>query len=61
LMVNHGIRRQGRGCRDCHAPDGVMPFEELGYTPQQARALRAVPEAAAPSNRPARPAVERPH
>ncbi|MCF8305650.1 MAG: hypothetical protein K9I71_04570 [Ignavibacteriales bacterium] len=44
LMVNHGISKAGRTCTECHSPDGIMNFEELGYTHQRAEELRKLPE-----------------
>jgi hypothetical protein len=35
LMVNHGIQGQGRDCIECHAPDGIMDFRQLGYSPER--------------------------
>ena len=40
LMVNHGIRRRGHDCADCHAPNGIMDFERLGYTPERVAELQ---------------------
>jgi len=62
LMVNHGIQGQGRECRECHAPDGIMDFRALGYQPERVAALRDLdglidaadetpPEPAAPAAR----------
>lgn len=42
LMVNHAIQAQGRTCSDCHAADGILDFDALGYAPERAAALRAV-------------------
>lgn len=39
LMVNHGIQREGRVCRDCHAPDGILDYPALGYEPERAAEL----------------------
>ncbi len=41
LMINHAIQRDGRICGDCHAPDGILDFDELGYPPAQAEALHS--------------------
>ena len=41
LMINHAIQREGRICDDCHAPDGILDFDELGYPPAQAEALHS--------------------
>lgn len=40
LMINHGIQSRGRECEDCHAPQGIMDFRALGYSPERAAALR---------------------
>ncbi len=39
LMVNHGIQRTGHGCKDCHAPDGILDYAALGYDPHRAAEL----------------------
>jgi hypothetical protein len=44
LMVNHGIEADGRGCTECHAENGIMDFEALGYTPTRINDLRNLPE-----------------
>lgn len=44
LMVNHGIKREGRQCRDCHAEQGILDFDKLGYTSERAKELRHLPE-----------------
>jgi hypothetical protein len=44
LMVNHSIQKDGRDCRECHSPNGVMDFRALGYTPARARDLQHLPE-----------------
>ncbi|MGQ9659322.1 MAG: cytochrome c3 family protein [Thermochromatium sp.] len=40
LMVNHGIQRRGHDCADCHAPNGLMDFEQLGYPPERVAELQ---------------------
>lgn len=42
LMVNHAIQAQGRTCDDCHAADGILDFDALGYSPERAAKLRAI-------------------
>lgn len=42
LMVNHGIQRKGRECRDCHSPNGIMDFAMLGYAPARVAELQSV-------------------
>ncbi|HIJ85861.1 MAG: Cytochrome c bacterial [Magnetococcales bacterium] len=44
LMINHGIKRDGRTCRECHAEKGILDFDKLGYTPERAKELRHLPE-----------------
>lgn len=44
LMINHGIQRDGRVCRDCHTEQGVIDFDKLGYTPERSKELRHLPE-----------------
>ncbi|MBF0455060.1 MAG: nitrite reductase [Magnetococcales bacterium] len=44
LMINHGIQRKGRGCKECHANKGIINFEALGYPPERAKELRNLPE-----------------
>jgi hypothetical protein len=39
LMVNHGIQRHGHDCVACHAPNGIMSFAQLGYSPQRVAEL----------------------
>ncbi len=39
ISVNHGVKRMGLGCRDCHSPHGVMDFGALGYSAAQTAAL----------------------
>ena len=38
----HGTVREGLTCTDCHTAEGVMPFEELGYSEQEAQTLRGI-------------------
>jgi hypothetical protein len=40
LMVNHGIQRKGHDCVDCHAPNGLLDFERLGYPPERVAELQ---------------------
>jgi len=35
ISVNHGVKRMGLGCRDCHSPKGALDFEALGYAPEE--------------------------
>ncbi|MEO5341702.1 MAG: hypothetical protein H7837_14525 [Magnetococcus sp. MYC-9] len=44
LMVNHGIRKEGRRCKECHSSRGIIDFEGLGYPPERAAELRSLPE-----------------
>ena len=44
LMVNHGIQKEGRDCKDCHAPKGIMDFKALGYTEARAKDLQNLRE-----------------
>ena len=40
LEISHGIRRVGAlDCRDCHGPDGVLDWDDLGYTADEAAVL----------------------
>ncbi|MGB5174319.1 MAG: hypothetical protein WBQ30_06210, partial [Thermoanaerobaculia bacterium] len=33
MEISHAIRREGSlTCNDCHSPDGVLDWKELGYT-----------------------------
>ncbi|QIK37931.1 nitrite reductase [Caldichromatium japonicum] len=50
LMVNHGIRRQGHGCADCHAPNGVMDFAAIGYSPARVAELQDLKQLTAGAN-----------
>jgi len=38
--VNHGVKRMGYSCRDCHSPDGVIDFASLGYSAAEVEKLR---------------------
>ncbi len=40
ISVNHGIRANGPACNSCHAPNGIMDFKALGFTPDQIKALQ---------------------
>lgn len=40
ISVNHGVKRMGLSCRDCHSPHGVLDFTALGYSDDEAQALR---------------------
>nr|WP_041447099.1 multiheme c-type cytochrome [Thiocystis violascens] len=40
LMVNHGIQGKGRDCIECHSPDSIMDFRQLGYTPERVAELQ---------------------
>jgi hypothetical protein len=42
LMVNHAIQAQGRTCKDCHSPGGILDFDALGYSPKRSASLRAM-------------------
>ncbi|MBF0177582.1 MAG: nitrite reductase [Magnetococcales bacterium] len=44
LMINHGIKREGRGCRECHDPNGIINFKALGYPEDRIRDLTHLPE-----------------
>ncbi|MBF0130393.1 MAG: nitrite reductase [Alphaproteobacteria bacterium] len=46
LMVNHGIQRKGRTCRECHSETGILDYARLGYSPQRVRELQNPPELA---------------
>jgi hypothetical protein len=40
ISVNHGVKRMGYSCRDCHSPNGVIDFESLGYSATEVEKLR---------------------
>jgi hypothetical protein len=40
ISVNHGVRRIGFACRDCHSPHGVLDFTALGYPPEEVEGLQ---------------------
>lgn len=42
LMLNHGIKKNGRVCSDCHSKNGIMNFEKLGYPKNKAAELRNI-------------------
>jgi hypothetical protein len=39
ISVNHGVKRMGYSCRDCHSPHGVIDFSSLGYPAEQVKNL----------------------
>ena len=43
-MLNHSITADAFTCGSCHAPkgNGILPFEELGYPPDEVQALRSL-------------------
>ncbi len=44
LEISHAIRRVGAlTCGDCHSPEGVLDFEQLGYSDDDIEALTANP------------------
>jgi hypothetical protein len=40
ISVNHGVRRIGLACRDCHSPHGVLDFAALGYSTDETTELQ---------------------
>jgi hypothetical protein len=40
ISVNHGVKRMGYSCRDCHSPHGVIDFASLGYNPDEVKELQ---------------------
>lgn len=44
LMLNHSITKDAFTCGSCHAPKGkgILPFEGLGYPPDEVAALRGL-------------------
>jgi hypothetical protein len=44
LMVNHGIQKKGRTCKNCHSQKGIIDFESLGYPDERVKELRNLPE-----------------
>jgi len=46
IALNHGVSNRGWGCSVCHtAENGLLDFNSLGYTKQQANKLQNLPEA----------------
>jgi hypothetical protein len=44
LELSHAVRRDGAlACGDCHAPEGVLDWRALGYTPEEAAELSVDP------------------
>ncbi|MEW6379604.1 MAG: nitrite reductase [bacterium] len=44
LEISHAIRRNGAlSCADCHRPDGVLDWKDLGYTREEIRTLTQNP------------------
>jgi hypothetical protein len=39
ISVNHGVKRMGYTCADCHSPHGVLDFAALGYPPDEVAKL----------------------
>ena len=35
ISVNHGVKRMGLGCQDCHSPHGALDFKALGFAPDE--------------------------
>jgi hypothetical protein len=49
LEISHAIRRVGAlSCADCHGPRGVLDWQQLGYTPDQAAVLSEPRAASSP-------------
>ncbi len=44
LMLNHGTTAEARTCSDCHVPNGILNFEQLGYPPERVKELTNLPE-----------------
>ena len=44
LMVNHGIEKNGRQCKECHTTNGIMDFKLLGYSAERVEELEHLPE-----------------
>jgi hypothetical protein len=42
LMINHGIKKDAWQCVDCHAPNGIMDYAGLGYTPERVAELETL-------------------
>jgi hypothetical protein len=44
LEISHAIRKQGAlSCGNCHSPEGILDFKELGYTADDSEALQSHP------------------
>ena len=43
-MLNRSITKDAFTCASCHAPQdrGIVPFEDVGHSPDDVRALRAL-------------------
>ena len=44
LMINHGIEKEGRSCKDCHSSTGIIDFKALGYPEERVKELYDLPE-----------------
>jgi len=46
FSLNHQVapKEQALGCKSCHAPDGLLDFQKLGYSKEKARTLSGVKE-----------------
>ena len=49
LQISHGVvdKDNARQCQDCHVPDGLIDFAELGYTADEVEYLTTISSAAA--------------
>ncbi len=40
LMLDHGIKAQGRSCNECHSKDSILNFKQLGYSQDEIESLQ---------------------
>ncbi len=59
LQISHGVvgKEDARQCQDCHVPDGIIDFANMGYTPEEVDVLTNISNETAGERRPLQMAV----
>ncbi|MFZ2358694.1 MAG: hypothetical protein WA040_05065 [Anaerolineae bacterium] len=59
LQISHGVvgKQDARACQDCHVPDGIVDFANMGYTPQEVAVLTSISAEGAGQRQPLQIAV----
>lgn len=54
LQISHGVvgAQYARQCQDCHVPDGIIDFANMGYTPQEVAVLSTISSESAGQRQP---------